>query len=243
MSVISAPRPAAPARVYRMGVWRRTIHWANALSVVAATVTGLYIANPFYAASFPYVMAWNRTIHLTAATVLDVSVIVIAYLYLFSREDPVVRRELRPTRSNLLRLQEAFLNVVTLNRRKRFDSSLPDPFNALLFTLLHVLVVFQMVTGLQLYVAGLESGISSVGAWWPWLMHVSTDWTLVVFGGLGGVRVAHHIMMYPILAWAMLHIYYEVWRTVTWKESDIAIAFGGYKDADAAYADAYAEPQ
>lgn len=246
-SVVSDARPSAPPRVYRMGIWRRTLHFANALSIVAAAVTGLYIANPFYAAGFPYVMAWNRTIHLTAAIVLDVSVIVIAYLYFFSREDPTALRELRPTRSNLVRLQEAFLNVVMLNRRKRFDSSQPDPFNALLFTLLHVMVVFQLLTGLQLYVVGLESGISSVGAWWPWLMHVSTDWTVGVFGGLGGVRVAHHIMMYPILAWAVLHIYYEVWRTVVWKEGDIAICFGGYKDADATYehadVEAHAEPQ
>lgn len=242
MSVMPATLPSARPRVYRMGIWRRTIHLANGLAIVAAAATGFYIANPFYAAGYPYVMAWNRTIHLTAAIVLDVSVIVIAYLYFFSREDPTALRELRPTRANLVRLQEAFLNVVTMNRRKRFDSSRPDPFNALLFTLLHVMVVFQLLTGLQLYVVGLESGISSVGAWWPWIMHVATDWTLVVFGGLGGVRVAHHIMMYPIIVWAILHIYYEVWRTVMWKEGDIAICFGGYKDADVTYAQAHAQP-
>lgn len=237
MSVLSDTRPPVRRRVNRMGIWRRTIHFTNALSIVAAAVTGIYIADPFYSANYPYVMAWNRTIHLTAAIVLDVSVIVIAYLYLFSREDPVVRQELRPTRSNLRRLQEAFLNVLMLNRRKRFDSSRPDPFNALLFVGLHVMVVFQLLTGLQLYVAGLESGISPVGGWWPWVMHVFTDWTLPVFGGLGGVRIAHHVMMYPILAWAILHIYYEVWRTVMWKESDIAICFGGYKYASPAYAE------
>lgn len=132
-----------------------------------------------------------------------------------------------------LRLQEVFLNFVTLNRRKRFDSSRLDPLNALLFVLLHLMVVFQLLTGLQLYVVGLESGISSVGPWWPWLMHVSTDWTQTVFGGLGGVRVAHHIMMYSILAWAVVHIYYEVWRAVVWKGGDIAISFAGYKYAPA----------
>ena len=77
--------------------------------------------------------------------------------------------------------------------------------------------------------AGLESGISSVGGWWPWIMHVCTDWTLWAFGGLGGVRLVHHFMTYPILAWAALHLYYEIWRTIMWKEGDIAITFGGYK--------------
>jgi len=232
MSVISETRPPM-RRVYRMGMWRRTLHWSNALSIVAAVVTGLYIANPFYAASYPDVMAWNRTIHFIAAVVVDVSVIVVLYLYFFSHEDPVFRRELRLTRSNLLRGQEAVLNVLMLNRRKRFDSSQPDPLNALLFSLLHVMVVFQLFTGLQLYVVGLEGGFSSVGAWWPWLVHVCTDWTQAVFGDIGGVRVAHHIMMYPILAWAIVHIYYEVWRSIMWKEGDIAISFAGYKYAPA----------
>jgi Ni/Fe-hydrogenase 1 B-type cytochrome subunit len=236
MSVMFDSRPSAH-RVYRldvrMGAWRRIIHWANALSVVAAVVTGIYIANPFYGANYPYVMAWNRTIHLTAATVMDVGVIVIAYLYFFSRVEPIAREQLRPTRSNLVRLQEAFLNVLMLNRRKQFDSGPLDPLNALLFVLLHLMVVFQLLTGLQLYVVGLESGISSVGPWWPWIMHFFTDWTQTVFGGIGGVRVAHHVMMYPILAWAIVHIYYEVWRTVMWKEGDITISFGGYKYAPA----------
>jgi len=219
-------------RVHRMGAWRRIIHWSNALSIVAAAVTGIYIANPFYVASYPYVMAWNRTIHLTAAVVMDVSVIVIAYLYFFSRVDPTAREQLRPNRSNLLRLQEAFLNVLMLNRRKRFDSSRPDPFNALLFVLLHLMVVFQLLTGLQLYVVG-ESRMSSIGAWWPWLLHVCTDWTQSVFGGIGGVRLAHHAIMYPIIAWAIVHIYYEVWRSIMWKEGDITISFAGYKYAPA----------
>jgi Ni/Fe-hydrogenase 1 B-type cytochrome subunit len=116
-----------------------------------------------------------------------------------------------------------------LNRRKRFDSSLPDPFNALLFVVLHLLVIFQLFTGFQLYVYGLESGYSVIGTWWPSLLHLSTDWTLTLFGGIGGVRLAHHTMMYPIIVWAILHIYYEVWRTVVWKEGDITISFGGYK--------------
>lgn len=216
-------------RVYRMTAMRRVVHWANALSIVAAAFTGMYIAKPFYSSEAGYVMAWNRYVHFTAAVVMDVSVIIITYLYFFSRHDPTARTELRPTRANWERWQEAFLNAVMLNRPKKFDSRRPDPFNATMFLLLHLMVIGQLLTGLQLYVQGLESGISSVGGWWPWLIHVTTDWTTSLFGGLSGVRVVHHFMTYPIIAWAMLHVYYEVWRTVMWKEGDIAITFGGYK--------------
>ena len=218
----------ASPRIVRMSATRRLVHWANALSIVVCAITGMYIADPFYVASIPYLTAWTRAIHLYGAVVLDISLLVIMYLYFFSTvERPV--EPLIPSKSNLRRLQEAFLNLITFNRRKNFDSSRPDPLNALLFLLLHGLVVMQLFTGLQLYVAGLESGYSIVGSWWPALMHFTTDWTQVAFGGLAGVRIWHHAMMYPIIAWALLHVYYEIWRTIAWKEGDITIAFGGYK--------------
>jgi Ni/Fe-hydrogenase 1 B-type cytochrome subunit len=219
---------AEPTRIVRMSATRRLVHWANALSIVVCAITGLYIANPFYVANIPYLTAWTRAIHLYGAVVLDVSLLIIMYLYFFSTvERPVA--PLIPSRKNFIRLQEAFLNLITFNRRKRFDSSWPDPLNGVLFLGLHGLVVIQLFTGLQLYVAGLESGYSVVGTWWPALIHFTTDWTQGVFGGLAGVRIWHHGMMYPIITWALLHIYYEIWRTIAWKEGDITIAFGGYK--------------
>lgn len=219
-------------RVYRRTITWRLLHWANAASIVVAAVSGIYIASPYYAANVSFVMAWNRAAHLYAAIVLDVSIILIAYLYFFSRAEREWRH-LRPTRKNLLDLQEAFLNVVMLGRRKRFDSSQLDPLNVVIFTVLHLMIIFQLLTGLQLYVYGMESGISSVGTWWPDLMHVATDWTVPAFGGVGGVRLVHHFMLYPIVGWALLHIYYEIWRTLTWKEADINIMFGGHKFARA----------
>jgi Ni/Fe-hydrogenase 1 B-type cytochrome subunit len=223
---------AQPAyrRVYRRTVTWRVVHWANVASIVVAAVTGMYIANPYYAANVPFVMAWNRAAHLYAAIVLDVSIILIAYLYFFSRAEREARH-LRPTRKNILELQEAFLNVVMLGRRKRFDSSQLDPLNVLFFTLLHLMIIFQLFTGLQLYVQGLSSGISTIGSWWPYMIHLTTDWTKPAFGGIGGVRLVHHLMLYPIVGWALLHIYYEIWRTVMWKEGDINIMFGGDKFA------------
>lgn len=219
---------AEPRRIVRMSATRRLVHWVNALSVVVCAITGIFIANPFYSASIPYLTAWTRAIHLYGAVVLDVSLLIIIYLYFFSTvERPVA--PLVPSRNNFLRLQEAFLNLITFNRRKRFDSSQPDPFNAVLFVVLHGMIVVQLFSGLQLYVFGLESGYSVLGTWWPSLIHLTTDWTQTVFGGIGGVRLAHHTMMYPIIAWALLHIYYEIWRTIAWKEGDITIAFGGYK--------------
>ncbi len=213
----------------------RLIHWINAFSIVAAVITGLYIAHPYYQSFIAdpavdkYVMAWNRWIHFIGAILLDVTSIVVAYLYFFSRFEKPYKKVI-PNGKNIKEFVEVVLNLLTLNRRKRFDSSHSDSFNTVYFTILHLLLVWMLLTGLQLYVHGLESGLSSIGSWWPAMLHLFTDWTIPVTGGtLMDVRISHHETMWWIVAWTMFHIYYEVWRTIYWQEGDIAIAFGGSK--------------
>ncbi len=221
--------------VKRMTATGRIIHWVNAFAILAAVITGLYIAHPYYQtliaepAVDKYVMAWNRWIHFMGAIILDVTSIVIAYLYFFSRfEKPY--KKIIPTGKNIREFFEVLLNLITFNRRKNFDSSHSDSFNTVYFTILHLLLVWMLLTGLQLYVEGLESGLSSIGKWWPWLLHFATDWTIPVTGGtLMDVRISHHYTMWWIIAWVMFHIYYQVWRTIYWQEGDMAIAFGGNK--------------
>ena len=221
-------------RIKRMTVIRRLIHWINFFSIIAAAITGFYIAHPYYQtlfakpAAFKYVMAYNRLIHFIAAIFLDVTSIVIAYLYFFSRFEKTVHKVI-PIKQNIIEFFEVIFNFLTLNRRKRFNSAQLDSFNAVYFTILHLLVFLMLFTGLQMYSWSLYHGASSVGRWWPWLLHIGTDWTLWVFGGPRGVRIVHHFTMWLIIVWAVFHIYYEVWRTIFWKEGDIAIAFGGYK--------------
>jgi Ni/Fe-hydrogenase 1 B-type cytochrome subunit len=222
--------------VKRMTVAMRLVHWLNVISIVAAVITGLYIGHPYYQSfiSDPavdkYVMAWNRYIHFMGAIILDVTSIIVVYLYFFSRfEQPY--KKLIPNKQNITEFKEVVINLFTLNKTKNFDSAHADSFNTMYFTIFHILLLLMLFTGLQLYVHGLNSGISSVGAWWPWMLHIATDWTLPVFGGAMGVREVHHEMAWMTIAWAMFHIYYQVWRTIFWKEGDISIAFGGSKFA------------
>ena len=220
--------------VKRMTGTMRIIHWLNAICMVVAVITGLYIGHPYYQSFIAdpavdkYVMAWNRWGHFIVAIIFDVTAVLIGYLYFFSRfEKPY--KKLIPTWKNIKEFCEVFLNLITFNRRKNFDSSHSDSYNIVFFTIFHLLLVFMLLSGLQLYVHGLASGISSIGAWWPAMLHLATDWTLQVFGGNMGVRIAHHTSMYLILVWVMCHIYYQVWRTIFWREGDISIVVGGSK--------------
>jgi len=222
-------------KVKRMTAFMRINHWVVAICMVAAVITGLYIGHPYYQtliaepAVDKYVMAWNRWVHLMAAIIFDVSSIVVAYLYFFSRfEKPILK--LLPTPKNIAEFVMVFVNLITFNRVKKFDSSHSDSFNTVFFFIFHLLLAWMLFTGLQLYVHGLESGHSSIGDWWPWILHVATDWTVQFTGGTYmDVRRSHHMVMYIIIIWVMFHIYYQVWRTIFWQEGDINIVFGGSK--------------
>ena len=222
-------------RIKRMTPFMRVNHWVVAISMIGAIATGLYIGHPYYQtfiaepAVDKYVMAWNRWIHFILAIIFDVSSIVLAYLYFFSRfEKPY--KKLIPNSKNIKEFIEVVINLLTFNRVKRFDSSHVDSFHVVYFTIFHLLLAWMLLTGLQLYVHGLESGYSSIGRWWPWMLHLVTDWTIAVTGGtLMDVRISHHMTMYFIIVWIMFHIYYIVWRTIFWREGDISIVIGGYK--------------
>jgi Ni/Fe-hydrogenase 1 B-type cytochrome subunit len=222
-------------QVKRMSGTMRIIHWVNVISMIIAVITGIYIAEPYYQtfiaedAVDKYVMAWNRWGHFIVAIIFDVTAIIVGYLYFFSRFEKPYKKIL-PTRENIVEFGEVFLNLVTLNRRKKFDSTYADSFNVVYTTIFHLLLAWMLLTGLQLYVHGLGSGESSIGAWWPWMLHFVTDWTIPATGGtLMDVRISHHYTMWLTIAWVVFHIYYQVWRTIFWKEGDIAIVVGGSK--------------
>jgi len=231
-------------QVKRMTPYMRLNHWVVAFSMIGAIVTGFYIGHPYYQsfiadpAVSKYVMAWNRWIHFMIAIIFDVSSIVIAYLYFFSRfEKPY--KKLIPNTQNITEFKEVVLNLVTFNRRKKFDSTHTDSFNTVFFLVFHLMLAWMLLTGLQLYVHGLASGLSSIGNWWPWMLHLATDWTIPVSNFLIGsasatpcvmdVRISHHITMWLIIVWIVFHIYYQVWRTIFWKEGDIGIVVSGSK--------------
>ncbi|QFR48967.1 Ni/Fe hydrogenase [Sulfurimonas lithotrophica] len=222
-------------KIERMTGFMRINHWIVAICMVIAVITGLYIGHPYYQSFIAdpavdkYVMAWNRWAHLISAIIFDVSSVVVAYLYFFSRfEKPY--KKLIPNAKNLSEFFAVLVNLITLNRNKNFDSSHADSFNAVYFFIFHLMLAWMLLTGLQLYVHGLAHGMSSIGAWWPWMLHLVTDWTVVVTGGTYmDVRISHHATMYLIIAWAAFHIYYQIWRTIFWQEGDIGIVVGGSK--------------
>jgi len=231
-------------QVRRMTPAMRIIHWVNVVSMIVAVATGLYIAAPYYqtliaeGAVDKYVMAWNRWGHFIVAIIFDVTSIIVAYLFFFSRFEKPYKKIL-PTGKNIKEFFAVLINLLTLNRSKNFDSTHADSFNTVYFTIFHLLLAWMLITGLQMYVQIFPHGHSSIGDWWPSMLHLATDWSLPVSSWMIGstgtgnnvmdVRIVHHYTMWLVITWVVFHIYYQVWRTIFWKEGDIAIVVGGSK--------------
>ncbi|HEC25132.1 MAG TPA: Ni/Fe hydrogenase [bacterium] len=232
--------------IHRMTLIKRIIHWSLFLAIINNIITGFYIAYPFlifgktptqlnsistgilssgetYRA---FIMTWMREFHFIGAIVIDVTFFVWLYLAFFSWKEPLYKSFV-PFGGKMAEAGKMIKHYFTLKDRPA-TTRYQDPLNAIIFIIFHLLILFQMLTGFQLYVASF-TGTSAIGGWWPWILHFTTDWTLVAFGGLTGVTLVHLFVMWIIIIFMIYHVYIEIWRTVMWKEGDISIPFGGYK--------------
>lgn len=212
-------------------VWSGTVrllHWVIFLSVVALLITGNYIAHtptwlkprgePFE----NFFMANMRFIHLTAAVVFDVSVLISIYLFFFSTFH-TPWRDLMPTKKNLRNAWVQFKYYFRLSGEK-VDYEYHDPVNIISWLSFYILAIFLMFTGFAL-----RASVASLDWWWPKFVHLTTDWVVYLFGGLNGTRVAHHMLWWLILVWVVIHVYFQMWKTIKLKTGNINAIFGGYR--------------
>lgn len=206
----------------------RFLHWLVFLSVVVLLITGNYIAHtptwvkPSGEPFENFFMANMRFIHFVAAIVFDVGIIISIYLIFFSTFH-APWRDLIPTRENLRKAWIQLKYYFRLSGEK-VEYEYEDPVDIISWLSFHVLAVLLIFTGFALYVSSF-----SLNWWWPKLLHITTDWVVILLGGLNGTRIAHHIMWWFILAWIIIHVYFQVWKTIKLKTGNINAIFGGYR--------------
>jgi Ni/Fe-hydrogenase 1 B-type cytochrome subunit len=206
----------------------RIIHWAVFLSVLVLLVTGNYIAHTPSAITpegEPYdtfFMAQMRFAHFLAAIVFDVAIFASIYLIFFSSFH-APWRILLPTPTNLKRSWIQLKYYWRLSGES-VDYEYEDPVDIISFLSFHILAILLMVTGFALYVASY-----AIDWWWPWLLHLTTDWFVALMGGLKNVRIAHHVMWWLIVIWALIHIYFQIWKTIKFRTGNLDAIVGGYR--------------
>ncbi len=181
-------------RIYVWQVPVRVTHWVTFSAIVVLTVTGAYIADPFFFAFNAETMSTMRVVHMLAAFIFLASGVLRTY-WLFAGNQfsrwtafvPTNRRHLAEVRT-----QTAFY----LFRSRDIPGILGH--NALAggtYTVVFFLFLIQTVTGFgMLAIHGTEPWAALFG-WVPALL------------GEQGMRLLHHLLMWVILAFAVHHVY------------------------------------
>ena len=208
-----------------MYVWElpvRMTHWLIVLSIAVLAVTGFYIGDPFIAVSGPardrFVMGTMRVIHLYAAIVFTLSVLVRVY-WMFAGNYYARWHEFIPaTRERLNSTWQAI-------RFYGFRRDEPPPYPghsglaALAYTAIFLIYFVMIGTGLALYTV--YAPADSVFQGFRFL--------IPIFCGLQTARFIHHIGMWLLLIFMIHHVYSAVLFSLTQRMEIIESMFSGYK--------------
>jgi Ni/Fe-hydrogenase 1 B-type cytochrome subunit len=204
------PAPSAPAdgmdipagmervRIYVWQIPVRVTHWVTFSAIVVLTVTGSYIADPFFFTFDVDTMRIVRFVHMVAAFTFVASGILRTYWLFagnqFSRWQafiPTNRRHLSEFRS-----QTGFYMFL----RKDLPGILGH--NALAggtYFVVFFLFLVQTVTGF---------GLAALHGTQPWA--TLFGWVPVILLGEQGMRLIHHLIMWVVIAFAIHHVYSAV---------------------------------
>jgi len=206
-------------REYIWEVPVRLTHWLFVLSIVAFSVTGLYIGSPYlYAVSTKeYIMGWMRFIHFVAAYVFLMSFIIRMYWALMGNKYacfcvwfPFTGKKMREFIDTL--------KFYLLIRNKPPDNAGHTALAGFTYFIIYLLFLFEIFSGFALY------SVNHTGAIWT----VLGGW-MTGFMYLPMIRLYHHLVMYVLIAFAILHVYLAIFADSREKNGLLLSIFNGYK--------------
>jgi Ni/Fe-hydrogenase 1 B-type cytochrome subunit len=204
----------------------RLWHWINALAILTLALTGYFIGTPLPTmpgeASDNFLMGYIRFAHFAAGYILVVG-------FLFRLYWTVVGNS---------HAREIFLPPIfrasywdgVWHEIKWYAFIAKEPrkysgHNPLAVLFMHVMLVwgtiFMAITGLALYGEG-----AGMGSWqYDWF----SSWVIPLFGGSQNVHTWHHVGMWYVLCFVIIHIYAAVREDIVSRQSLISTMISGWR--------------
>lgn len=219
-------RQEAQTAVYVYEAPVRLWHWINALAITVLCVSGYLIGSPPPSvggeASAHFLFGWIRFIHFVAAYALIVGFLFRVY-WAWAGNDHAREIFLVPVgRRSFWKevLHEIRWYAMIERAPKRYTGH--NPLAMLSMHLLFVWgAVFMMVTGLALYGEGTGMG--------SWQHRLFTSWVIPLFGQSQTVHTWHHLGMWAIVCFVIVHIYAAVREDIMSGQSIISSMFSGWR--------------
>lgn len=208
--------------IKRVYVWEfpvRLTHWLNFLTIIALAVTGIYIGGPYLFAysEGQFLMAKMRFWHMLAAYVFVASFILRIYWMFagnrFSHWDQFIP-------ANRERVENIFGTTAyyCFLREKCPHVVGHTGIAGLTYFFVFLLFLFEIITGFAL-AAQAHTGFTWA-IWGGWLAHLMN---------LGAIRLIHHLIMYAIFIFVVIHVYISWHNDLAERSGLTSSIFSGYK--------------
>lgn len=216
----------SPTTVYVYEGPLRLWHWVNALAILTLALTGYFIASPLPTmpgeASDHFLMGYIRFTHFAAGYVLIVGFLLRVYWAFAGNEH--ARQIFLPPIFNAKWWGEVYHEI----KWYLFIAKSPKKYvghNPLATLAMHVLfvwgILFMMITGLALYGEG--TGMDS------WQYAWFSSWVIPLLGNSQWVHTYHHLGMWVILIFVMVHVYAAFREDVMSRQSIISTMISGWR--------------
>ena len=222
-----------PARnkLFPVYVWEAPVriwHWVMALCMVVLAITGYLIGSPPPSlggeASEHFLFGYIRFAHFTAAYVFAVMFVLrIVWAFLGNR----FARELFAVPFKMLSMQW-WLGLIDQSKYYLFLKPHARPWQghnplaaAGMFFMYVLGTVFMLVTGFALYGEGL--GMDS------WAFTMFSSWVLPLLGYSQNVHTLHHLGMWYLIMFTVLHLYMVVREDICSGETVMSTMINGWR--------------
>lgn len=218
------PEGEQPGPVYVYDAATRIWHWVTMLCIIVLAVTGYFIGSPPPSLSGEawgtFLFGYIRMIHFIAGMILGVFFVLRVYRVLVG--GPHARQIFYIPFWSLKWWKEVVDEVLWylfLKKPKEYVGHNPLAHLAMfLFFILPLIVT--LFTGFALYAEG--EGIQS--GWYG-----SFGWVFSVLGSSMAVHTWHHVSMWVILLFSMIHIYMAIREDMTHRQTTISSMVSGWR--------------
>jgi len=209
-------------RVYIWELPIRLTHWLIFFSLIALAATGYYIGHPFVSvpglARDHFLMGTARVVHMYAAIVFALSVLVRIY-WMFAGNAYARLTQLLPFGRERFRSFCEAMMFYSFMRRTPEECAGHNALAGSSYALIYGVYLVMTATGLTLYTV--DTSLSS-----PLQVF---DFLIPLFGGLQIARLIHHVGMWIVIIFAVMHIYFVILASIAERIGTFDSIISGYK--------------
>ncbi len=206
----------------------RIWHWVNALAILVLAISGYFIGSPMPTlsgeASDHFLMGYIRFIHFSAGYILVIFFVQRIYMFFVGgsiAREIFLHNILKP--SYWKELWHEIRWYLFLEK----EPKLYKGHNPLAIFFMHWMflwpLIFMIFSGFAMYGEGTGSG--------TWANTYVTSWMIPLVGGNSfTLHTWHHIMMWVILIFVMIHVYVAVREDIMSRQSIISSMVSGWRN-------------